>query len=306
MRETRSDRRLPVFITLVVLSLLLMTFDLRSEGGGMARVVRDGAGALFTPLQKVASAVVDPVADAVDGLLRVGSLRAENEALRARLADAQAELSSTDDLRARLATLERVLDLETPGADLSLTPANVVGRSDNFGDSFRIDKGRDDGVLAGHPVVDDYGQVVGKVVSASARSAIVVPLTGDVDAVTVLVGGRTGSLVARPGSPVLDLEIIDRPVAIEAGTQVVTSQLSSTFPPGLLVGEVIESVTPNGAVLLATVQPLADLENLRVVSIIAWPSDIAPDSAQEQLDVPSRPFLSTPTTTVPAGDTGDE
>lgn len=304
MRETRSDRRLPVFITLVVLSLLLMTFDLRSDGGGVARVVRDGAGAVFTPLQAAASAVVDPVADAVDGLLRIGSLRAENEALRARLAEAQAELTSTDDLRARLATLERVLDLETPGADLSLTPANVVGRSDNFGDAFRIDKGRNDGVLAGHPVLDDYGQVVGKVVSASAGSAIVAPLTGDVDALTVLVGGRTGSLSARPGSGVLDLEIIDRPVAVEAGTQVVTSQLSSVFPPGLLVGEVIDDAVPTGGVLLARVRPLADLENLRVVSVVAWSAEVATEPDREA-DSPDGPFIPIPTT-APTDDSGDE
>lgn len=306
MRETRSDRRLPVFITLVVLSLLLLTFDLRSGGAGMAVAVRDGAGAVFTPLQRLGSAVVDPVADTVDGLLRVGALRAENEALRARLASAQAELSSTDDMRSRLATLERILDLDTPGAELSTTPANVIGRSDSYDLSLRIDKGRDNGVLPGHPVLDEYGQVVGKVVSAAASSAVVAPLTGDVDALTVLAGGRTGSLSNVAGTGLLELEVTDRPVRLAAGTQVVTSQLSTTFPPGLLVGEVVEDTELSGTgLLLASVRPFADLEALRVVTVVAWPAE-SPGGVSEEVSEPAQPLIPIPTTSPPGGAAGDE
>jgi rod shape-determining protein MreC len=301
MREYQRDRRLPVFATLVVVSLLLMTFDVRMHGGGVAGLVRDGTGAVFTPLQRLGSAVVDPVAETVDGLLRIGALRAENEALRARLASAQAELTAVEELRARLDTLERILVLKPPARNLTTTAANVVARSDSFDLSFRIDKGSNDGILPNHPVLDEYGHVVGKVVSVSPTSSVVVPVTGDVDAVTVLAGGRTGSLAARVGTGDLELEVIDRPVPLRAGDQVVTSQLSTAFPAGLLIGEVVEDAVPVGGVLLATVRPLADLQKLRAVVVVTWPADqSAPTDA-----VTTDPLVPLPTTPPsPSGDGG--
>jgi rod shape-determining protein MreC len=299
MREHHPDRRLPVFATLVVVALLLMTFDVRMHGGGVAGLVRDGTGAVFTPLQRLGSAIVDPVAETVDGLLRIGALRAENEALRARLASAQAELTAVEEMRARLDTLERILVLEPPARNLTTTAANVVARSDAFDLSFRIDKGSNEGILAGHPVLDEYGHVVGKVVSVSPTSAVVVPITGDVDAITVLTGGRTGSLAARVGTGDLELEIIDRPIPLRAGDQVVTSQLSTAFPSGLLIGEVAEDAAPVGGVLLATVHPLADLQKLRAVVVVTWPADQSSPAGV----APSDPLVPLPTT--PPSSSGD-
>ncbi|NIR41406.1 MAG: rod shape-determining protein MreC, partial [Actinobacteria bacterium] len=62
--------------------------------------------------------------------------------------------------------LERLEGLELAVEDLVRTNANVIGRTDSFDRSFRIDRGEESGVLVGHPVLDANGYLVGRVLEA--------------------------------------------------------------------------------------------------------------------------------------------
>ena len=86
-----SDRALPTFITLLVIGVLLMTFDVRLAGGGVVGVLRTGTQEIVSPLQRVAALVVTPIANALDSLSNVASLREQNAALKAELAEAIAQ-----------------------------------------------------------------------------------------------------------------------------------------------------------------------------------------------------------------------
>ncbi|MFS8496385.1 MAG: rod shape-determining protein MreC [Actinomycetes bacterium] len=267
----RSDRSLPTFITLVVLAILLMTFDIRSQGEGVVSVMRGGVQTLLAPLQRGATAVIDPVADFIDGLSDITSLRETNEALRAELAAAQAKLAEAGDALARLETLEALYDLDLEEIEVGRTPANVIGRPDQFDLAFQIDKGVNDGVIEGQPVIDVYGFVVGTVTQASPDTAIVVPIQASRNKISVLVGSQVGLLGGNPGSPEMTLDIFDARASVREGDQVVTA--ANTFPPGLAVGEVVESVTPQSTALTARVRPFVDVESLRVVVVLAWPAN---------------------------------
>ena len=288
----RSDRALPTFITLLVVAMLLMTFDLRLNGGGVVGVIRGGTQTLLAPLQRGANVVVDPVTNFLDGLGDITSLRETNEALRAELARAQAELAEAGDDLARLQTLERLHDLELDESQIAQTAANVIGRADQFDLAFQIDKGVNDGVIEGQPVIDVNGFVVGTVVTASPNTAVVVPIVASRNQVTVQVGSQTGLLRANPGSLDMTLDIFDARSRVNAGDQVVTA--ANAFPAGLAVGEVIETVEPQSTALTATVRPFVDAQALRVVVVLAWPPD------------PTRATTTTPTTVPPTTDTSTE
>lgn len=290
----RSDRALPTFITLLVVAMLLMTFDLRLNGGGVVGVIRGGTQTLLAPLQRGANVVVDPVTNFLDGLGDITSLRETNEALRAELARAQAELAEAGDDLARLQTLERLHDLELDESQIAQTAANVIGRADQFDLAFQIDKGVNDGVIEGQPVIDVNGFVVGTVVTASPNTAVVVPIVASRNQVTVQVGSQTGLLRANPGSLDMTLDIFDARSRVNAGDQVVTA--ANAFPAGLAVGEVIETVEPQSTALTATVRPFVDAQALRVVVVLAWPPD------------PTRATTTTttPTTMPPTTDTSTE
>jgi len=272
-RDSRGDRALPTFVTLVVAAFLMMTFDVRLAGGSVSSNIRSAALSVLAPLQNLAAIVVDPVADLGEALTGLATLRAENQALLAEVARLQAEQAGTQDLQARVAVLEQINDLEILDPDAAQTPANVIGRPDPFGPSFVIDKGTDDGVAVGHPVVDPNGYVVGKVVEAAPGFAIVVPITQDREAVTVLVDGQVGSLVSHVGSDQLTLEVFDAIEPLQAGDLVVTSSVSVTFPQGLPVGEVMADVDLEGTAISAPVRLFAQTDTLRMVVVITWPPE---------------------------------
>ena len=300
MREFRSnDRALPLVVTLVVLSIVVMTFAIRSDGKGVLATVRGATNTMLEPIERMGSVVVAPLADVIENLSEIRSLRDENEALRAKLAEEQARNAANADLAARVAVLERVNDVRSDDlADFTTTVANVVGQTDSFDLSFRIDKGEESGILVGHPVVDDFGYLVGRVAQAWSGGAIVVPIIADVNAVTVRVGEQTGTLEAVIGSDTMVFQVFETAVPVREGEAVVTSSLAEAYPPGLPVGEVAVNTDPTGQALTATVIPFTDPNRLRNVIVITWPTDQAPEG-EDVSDIP----------VVPGGepdDTGDE
>ncbi len=301
MRDDRRDHSLPTFISLVAFALMLMTLDVRSQGEGVLGTIRGGANQLLAPLQAAASFVVDPLADFVGNLADLAQLRSENEALRAELADLQAIQATYEDKLARLAQLEKAMALQLDVGDIATTPANVIGRTDSVDLTFRIDKGEESGVVAGNPVVDANGYLVGRVLDSGPGFAIVVPLVADVEAATVVVGDQVGSLSGVVGTDdELILDVFDQAAPVLAGDQVVTSSQSFAYPPSLPVGEVAEDAVPVGRALTVRVRSFVDVRSLRVVLVLAWPD---PEAARAD-DIPIPTSTTVPSTTDTTGASG--
>ena len=283
LNRGRNDRTLPMLVTLLVLGVLLMTFDVRLQGGGVVGVLRSGTQALVAPIQKAASLVVNPVADMIESLSNVASLREENAALTNELGEAQAALVAVQDELARLELLEELYALDVGENEIGRTVANVIGRPDGFDFGFVIDKGTSDGVVVGQPVIDTNGYVVGTIKSAGPSNATVIPITASRDGVTVQVGSQIGMLSPQLASPLMRLGIFDATEPVLAGDRVVTSAVSVSYPAGLAVGEVVADFAPVTNTIVAEVRPFVDPETLRLVVVLAWPSD--PISAAS--DVPT-------------------
>lgn len=283
-RSPRKDRALPTFITLVVLGILLMTFHVRLQGGGVVGVMRIGAQTIVSPMQRAASYVVNPVADAIDGLGNIAGLREENRALAAALADAEAQLIAVQDQLARLELFEDLYGLNVAGSDIGRTVANVIGRPDQFDAGLIIDRGTSHGIAIGQPVVDTSGYVVGSVSSVTAISATIVPITASRDGVQVLIGTQIGRLTPILNSPEMRLEISDAREPVLEGDRIVTSAASVSFPAGLPVGEVLEESRIESNAVSTTARPYVNVDTLRLVVVLAWPAD--PGSAVGQDAVP--------------------
>jgi rod shape-determining protein MreC len=304
-----SDRALPTFITLLVIGVLLMTFDVRLAGGGVVGVLRSGTQEIVSPMQRIAAYVVTPIANALDSLSNVASLREQNAVLLTDLAEAEAALVAVQDDLAKLALLEQIYDLETDGAELGQTVANVIGSVDA---ALIIDKGMDDGIVAGQPVIDPSGYVVGTVKTASSGSATILPITATNtrEGLTVLVGSQTGTLLSRPFSSELalemDLDVFDAREPVLAGDRVLTSAASTDYPAGLPVGEIIEDASPESTSLSTTVRPFVDAEALRFVVVLAWPPDpvtaATDDAVPEDTTSTTLAEEATTTSTTPEGD----
>lgn len=265
----RFARSTALFISLITLSFLLMTFDVRNEGGGVTGTLRDGVRTLFDPVQSVVTAVIRPVADTADALVNLAGLRAENDRLREDLEEVNRVLAETESIRAENEVLRQLLQLELPGELLAQsTVARVqAGGSSNFDFSVVLNKGADEGIAIGQPVVNLQG-LVGYVEAVTSNSATVKLLTDPDHAVAVRLVS-TGFVGTAEGRGSGDLKLVssraDGPV--EEGEVVVT--FANRYPAGLIVGTVARSAAPAaGAGIQTTIDPAVDFERLDFVRVI--------------------------------------
>ncbi|HET9259428.1 MAG TPA: rod shape-determining protein MreC [Acidimicrobiia bacterium] len=299
-----GDRSLPTLVTLLVIGILLMTFDVRAEGGGVTGVLRTGTQSIVAPLQKGAAFVVNPVLDLVDSITNVATLRESNLELQRQIAELQAQLIAVDDDLARLLVLEQLYDLEATGTEIGRTVAEIIGRPDPLDAALTINKGSSSGIAVGQPVIDTNGYVVGSVQQVTAGSAIIVPITVGSDGVAVTVDNQIGVVVPQVNQDLMRLDINPAEEPVLAGARVVTSSQSVRFPAGYPVGQVVADAAPSGADSLTTqVEPYANPDTLRVVVVLAWPPD--PLAASAQPTTTTTAPASTSTTVNPSTTTGD-
>lgn len=300
-----GDRTLPTLVTLLVIGILLMTFDVRSEGEGVTSVMRRGTQTIVAPLQKVTAFVVNPVVDMIDSMANVASLRETNLELSRQLAAAEAALVAVNDDMAMLELLERLYNLDETGVALGRTEAQIIGRVDA---ALIIDKGTSDGVAVGQPVIDTSGYVVGSVVQVTSGSATILPITAGPDGIAVTVGDQLGWLLPQINTKEMVLDLIDARDPVLAGDRVVTSSASVRFPAGYPVGEVTTDAAPSNDGALSTgVMPYSDPDTLRVVVVLAWPPDpivavTDGEDIEETTTTTTKPPDGSSTTSIPDGD----
>jgi rod shape-determining protein MreC len=273
-RKTIRRRRAVLFI-LVACSLILLT---ASFGDGLRSIER-GALEVFGPVQEGASTVLKPVRDAagwvgdtLDAKGEVKDLRAERDALRRRLVEAGGALRENAELRAFTKMEERVGLSEQGGVG-----ARVYGRSPSLWYStVTINRGSDDGVREGDPVVNGAG-LVGRVTTVSGGSSRVLLITDSDFAVSARVNETkaSGIVTTAVGDPDdLRLEYLNRNAKVSEGQTVVTSgaiseRFDPRFPAGIPIGRVIRVDEDESTV---HIRPFADLPSLEFVSVLTEPA----------------------------------
>lgn len=284
LTNQRFARSTALFLSLIILSFLLMTFDVRSEGAGVTGTLRDGVRTLFDPVQSAVTAVVRPVADTVDALVNLAGLRTENDRLREQLEEANRILAETESIRAENDVLRQLLGLELPGELLtqSVVARVQAGGSSNFDFSVMLNRGADDGIAIGQPVVNLQG-LVGRIDSVTNSSATVKLLTDPDHSVAVRLAD-SGLIGTAEGRGSGDLKFVSSRAEgpVDEGEVVVT--FANRYPAGLLVGTVARSADVSaGSGLQTTIDPAVDfgrLDFVRVILFLPGTEDPEPDSEE--------------------------
>lgn len=185
-----------------------------------------------------------------------------------------------DVLRSRLTGLEEVIRENTRLEALlefkrqllySSVVANVVGRDpSHWSSSMIIDKGEEDGVHEGLPVVSAVG-VVGKIAEVGRATSKVILLTDPQFSVAALVqrpresGVVSGTLQGK----MCRLRYINENADVQIGDKVITSKLSSSFPEGLLIGEILRvERDPKKPTVSCLVEPAVSFSQIEEVLVI--------------------------------------
>ncbi|OGQ26483.1 MAG: rod shape-determining protein MreC, partial [Deltaproteobacteria bacterium RBG_16_71_12] len=270
---------------LLLMPLVLLYAQTKRPGarGPIVGVVVDVAAGLERALLWVTGGILDGMEHYLTSVAawdELVALRRERGLAVAWWARAEELEHENDELRA-LARAVAPIDGPRPIA------ARVVARTgEPLSDLITIDVGAADGVRRGDGVIDKAG-VVGVVLSVGRRASDVLLLTDSRSAVDVVVQ-RTRARGILRGSGSQDrygasVEDFDKLRDVKPGDAVVTSGLGARFPPGLLVGTVLETSSPDDDLYLeAEIRPAAAFDRVEhVMVLIDRPPPRAPRLGEE-------------------------
>jgi len=210
----------------------------------------------------------------------ITSLRQRNDELEAEVAELQAQVIQLQQEVGETEILAALVDFSRANPENTYQAAAVIGRDPSpFLHYVIINRGSNDGILRGMPVVTDQG-LVGRVDAVIADAARVQLITDPASKVNVrLQNAETEASLVGSVTGDVTLDLIPQDVLIEAGDLVLTSGLGGGYPPDLIVGQVVNIRTRDFDLFqLATVQPVVDFNRLEIVLIIVnfRPVDISP------------------------------
>jgi rod shape-determining protein MreC len=270
-----------------VLSVVVMMLDQR---GGYLDTVRLWMGAAASPIYTVVQAPYQVWSWATGSFADRDHLRTENAELSEQLRLARVKLLQFDSLREQNVRLRAVREASSGVGGRTLIAEIMKVDVDPFRHRVRINKGADDGVFRGQPVLDAFG-IVGQVAQVDKFTATLILISDAEHAIPVLVN-RNGIRSIAVGAG--DLNRLSLPYLtvesdVKAGDLLVSSGLDGIFPAGYPVAAVTK-VERNTADTFALVEarPLAQLDRDREVLLLWTDAPAAAPADARQPPAPAR------------------
>lgn len=253
----------------IVLSLLLLLLDYHHYLPSLRRVLNNAAA----PLQYVIDAPLRFLNKVDQGVTTQSVLRADNIKLQSQQLFLEAKLQRFDALESENRQLSQLLSASEHLKKQRIELARLLlVNADPLLNEVLLDKGQNDGVYIGQPVIDADG-IMGQVISVDLLTSRVLLLTDFRSAIPVqdVRSDARGILVGRGRLAKLTLRDTPGTVDIKVNDLLVTSGLGGHYPPGYPVG-LVSSVNMNVAAQFASIQvtPSAQLNRNRPVLLI-WP-----------------------------------
>ena len=279
----RGPAPLALLSLYAALSISLLVVDARFHTLDLLRQ----AVSMFThPLQQAAHAPAQAVGNAGEYFASVSRLQEENAQLTRAQLDVAATLLRTQQLETENQRLRRLLGVkERQQASGQVTQILYAAR-DPFARRIVVDKGQQDKIVAGQPVVDDAG-IVGQVTRVFPFVSEVTLITDKDQAIPVqIVRNGLRSVVFGLGNGQLELRFMPANADVQNGDVLVTSGLDGIFLPGFPVAKVvhIERDTSYSFARIYCV-PVAGVESFGEVMVleprtpIVLPAELAGESA---------------------------
>lgn len=240
---------------------------------------------LITPLRNAFSYIVVPIQNGINSIgsvlvdndnkkKTIEELQAQNKELESELESLKAENEALKGDEDELSTLRNFYSMESQLASYTKVGARVIGTtSTNWNQSFTIDRGSKNGIKVDMNVITDKG-LVGIVTEVYDSYSVVTTMIADNSNVSAM-DERTKDLCIVEGditlmdSGIVKLSRIKTNAQMQSGDKVVTSNISSKYLPGLLVGYVKDITTDDsGLSKSGNLIPAADFDHLTDVIVI--------------------------------------
>ena len=264
MRDLFSRTLQTTIIFLVVGGVLALAL-----GGYFSSASNVFTGSLIN-LQSWFSSRFFAVQDFLTAPRDIASLRQRNAQLEADVSRLQAQVIQLQQEVGETQNLAALVDFSRANPENDYKAAVVIGRDPSpFLHYVIINRGSNDGILRGMPVVTDQG-LVGRVDAVIADASRVQLITDAASNVNVhLQNAETEASLVGSVTGDVTLDLIAQDITIEAGDLVLTSGLGGGYPPDLIIGQVVNVRSRDFDLFQqATIQPVVDFNGLEIVLVI--------------------------------------
>jgi len=253
--------------TLIILLTLLILFIINKF---FFFPTRNFLFSIFSPLQKISWQAGNNISGLTDGIFRAKNISRENEELKKENFFLIGKALKANSLKKENEELRQALDLKLKKG-YSLIMADVVSKELN--DSLLINKGKNDGVKNGLPVINSANVLVGrtsKVFADYSQLVLISQKDFSFSANVQKEGGTISGLCRGRGNLGLTIELLPKNNSFLQGDIISTSVLGGVFPQGLLVGEIKKiNNSDTGSFQKGEVKPYFLGSKLRKLFIIA-------------------------------------
>jgi rod shape-determining protein MreC len=229
---------------------------------------------VYAPLRQGVLDIISPIGNFFAGAFNYGSVRAQNEQLQRTIGELRATAAEQPFERNQLHALTTLENLPFLQSLPVVTAQTIDEYASNFTATITLDKGRDDGVDVGYPVVA-AGGLVGQVIQSFHHTCVVRLVTDGQSKVGVTFGSSnqyTGIVDGQGPGNDMTADLVAPHTPLRKGERMYTSGLqAASFPPGIPVATVQSFHTAAGASQeTIKVDPAADLSQLAYVDVVQW------------------------------------
>lgn len=259
-------------LILAIICIVLMGLSGFAESG--KGPLSWAAGYTIVPMQKGINRVGMWIGDVSENFATLQEIKKENKELKSRLEEMTTE---NNRLQQNSATLERYKELykmDQNTADYPKVAANVIAsENSNWFSKFTIDKGSNDGIRKDMNVLSGTG-LVGIVTEVGPNWATVSSIIDDKNVSAMILTTFDKCIVSEDLQTVQDgllkfEQLANNENEVAVGEQVVTSNISSKYLQGLLVGYISEvNVDSNNLTRSGYIIPATDFKELQEVLVI--------------------------------------
>ena len=229
---------------------------------------------VLTPFKAAFNALTKQAEQYYSYMFRYEALAAENEQLKADIAQMEDVARQADATARENERLRALLDFKTTHETYVLVDSYIIGwSSSDFSNTFTINRGTDAGIDINMVAITANGEVVGLVTEAGPNYAVVKTVldsTLEISA-TIASSGYNGMVSGgyiNGQETLLQMNYLPSSSIIRNKDQVVTSG-STVYPRGLILGHVVDAgFEETGVAKYALLQAAADISSLEQVFIL--------------------------------------
>ncbi|MBR4032529.1 MAG: rod shape-determining protein MreC [Clostridia bacterium] len=262
------------FIIVMSLALFIVIFAVTLSAMGQTGPINNTLNIVATPFRYVGLKIGEAFHGFSKYFTSIDELDKENQSLIDEIERLEGELADSQAIKEENERLREYIEFKKTYPNLALTEALIISsESENHSTIFTLNKGREDGINVGMPVVISKG-VVGSVCEIGSTWCKVRVITEASSSIGAYVS-RSGEIGLIEGDISLKntgeciLNYLPADADIEIGDLIYTSGLGSVYPRGLLIGEVTDIKTDEYLrAKIARVRCAVNFDSLTYVMIV--------------------------------------